>query len=160
MNRRHFVLACAVASAFPAPGAAREVHGSTDSYAAPGIALAWAVLRGAGDAATVVIRAVVEPKAFSSLAVTGIDPFTKEEATLLPATAVTGAIDIRIPRERFAAFPRTEIRLSAATGTTRPEAALTVFYLGVPDTTPEFNDATKLDAYLSERLARARAGTK
>jgi hypothetical protein len=33
---------------------------------------------------------------------------------------------------------------------------LTVFYLGVPDTTPEFADAAKLDAYLAERLERAR----
>jgi hypothetical protein len=34
---------------------------------------------------------------------------------------------------------------------------LVVYYLGVPDTTPEFADAAKLDASLSERIARARA---
>ena len=33
---------------------------------------------------------------------------------------------------------------------------LIVFYLGVPDTTPEFAGAAALDAYLSERIARAR----
>jgi hypothetical protein len=31
-----------------------------------------------------------------------------------------------------------------------------VFYLGVPDTTPEFADAAKLDAYLRERIAQVR----
>ena len=156
MNRRVFVLAAALALFVPSVATAREVHGSTDSYAAPGVALAWAVLRGAGDVATVVIRVVADPKGFSSLAVAGIDPFTKAEATLLPATATNDAIDVRIPRDRFAEFPRTELRLHAG----RPEAALTVFYLGIPDTTPEFNDAAKLDTYLSERLAHARAGTK
>ena len=35
---------------------------------------------------------------------------------------------------------------------------MVVYYLGVPDTTPEFADDAKLDAYLDKTLARARAG--
>ena len=33
---------------------------------------------------------------------------------------------------------------------------MVVFYLGVPDTTPEFADAAKLDAYLADRIGRVR----
>jgi hypothetical protein len=33
-----------------------------------------------------------------------------------------------------------------------------VFYLGVPDTTPEFANGASLDAYLADRIARLSAG--
>ena len=36
-----------------------EVHGSADAYAAPGVALAWGVLRGADERATVVVVRIV-----------------------------------------------------------------------------------------------------
>jgi len=35
--------------------------------------------------------------------------------------------------------------------------ALMIFYHGVPDTTPEFTDAGKLDAHLAARIGEARA---
>ena len=43
-----------------------------------------------------------------------------------------------------------------------PSAAiLAVYYLGVPDTTPEFATEASLAAYLADRIARMRApGTK
>lgn len=154
MNRRSFINACAGALVFPRAAIAREVHGSADIFVAPDVALAWAILRGAGDAATVVIRVLADQKAFSTVAVVGIDPFTKAEASVLPATAITESIDIRIARASFADFPRTEIRLYSGAANA---PTLNVFYLGIPDTTPEFNDGAKLDEYLSERL-RARAG--
>ena len=34
---------------------------------------------------------------------------------------------------------------------------LVVFYLGVPDTTPEFATEAALDGYLADRIARLRA---
>ena len=65
---------------------------------------------------------------------------------------------MRIPRAQFADYPRTELRLfaSAAAAQSGPPA-LVIFYHGVPDTTPEFNDASKLDAHLAARIAQARA---
>lgn len=153
MNARIPLLAlvfCATAAGAQAP---REVHGSHDAYAAQGIALAWGVLRGADEATTaVVIRVVVDPSAW--LAVTGVDPFSKEERMVQRPVQAAGAFDVRIPRAHFADYPRTEFRLSdSATGAPK----LVVYYLGVPDTTPEFADASKLGTYLSERIARARA---
>ena len=136
----------------------RETHGSGDAYAEPGIALAWGVLRGPTESETsIVIRVVTDGALFSQLAVVGINPFSKAETVLQPAKAVEGAVDVWIPRARVADFPRTEFRLypnaAAANGGT---AALTIYYLGVPDTTPEFTDRAKLDSYLSARIARAR----
>jgi hypothetical protein len=68
-----------------------------------------------------------------------------------------GIVNLRMPRAHFAAFPRTELRFYAPTSSpAAPAESLLVFYLGVPDTTPEFADEAKLDAYLRERIARMR----
>ena len=90
----------------------------------------------------------------------GIDPFTQRQQPLLPVTALAADIDVRVPRAHFADFPRTEVRLfgsADADGTGAPK--LVVYYLGVPDTTPEFASASALESYLAQRIARARAAT-
>jgi hypothetical protein len=136
----------------------REAHGSADAYAEPGIAFAWGVLRGPSESETsIVIRVVTDDGLFPWLAVVGINPFTKAETVLQPAKAVNGAVDVRIPRARVADFPRTEFRLYPnAAAANAGTATLTIYYLGVPDTTPEFTDRAKLETYLAERIARAR----
>jgi len=136
-----------------------EMHGSADAFAAPGVALAWAVARGATESDTnVVLRIVSGPAVYPSLAVVGIDPFSKQEKVWRTLAASPGTLEIRVPRAQFADFPRTEVRLYGGAAQAAAAApALVVFYLGVPDTTPEFTDGAKLDAYLTERIARTRA---
>lgn len=146
----------ALGSAAQAADAPREVHGSADAFAAPALVLAWGVLRGADEVTTTIaIRIVADPGVYARVAVMGLDPFTQGERSLLAATATAGLADLVVPRSHFADFPRTELRFfHAAAGNAAP--ALVVFYLGVPDTTPEFTQPQKLDAYLGERIVRAR----
>lgn len=164
MNVRRALLAAPLvllASIRGATAAPVEAHGSADAYAAPGVALAWAVLRGATEAATLVtIRIAAVPAVHPYVAVAGVDPFTQQRKEVLPTTRVTGSIDVRVARSHFADFPRTEFRFYAsaeAAATDTP--ALVVFYLGVPDTAPEFTMTPALEAYLAERLAREAART-
>ena len=135
------LLAAAVATA-------AEVHGETDVFSRDGVTLAWAIARGKDEATTmVVVRAVVEP-AIRSLTVKGQDPFTKAEKTLAEVRPVDGRVEVRLPRAGFADFPRTEWHFLGADG----KARLRVYYLGIPDTTPEFAEERKLEAYLAERV--------
>lgn len=135
------------------------VHGSADAYAAPGATMAWGIARGASEADAAVVVRVETDATYPWIAVAGIDPFTKSEAPLLDAKPVSGRLDVRIARARFADTPRTEWRFYASEAAARAGTpALVVYYLGVPDTTPEFADRAKLDAYLDQSLARARAG--
>ena len=165
MKRPAVLLAAGLALALPGIDIAAPltVHGSADAYAGPGVALAWGVLRAPDeDATAAVIRVVTDPRAFPVIGVAGIDPFTqREEWVRLPART-EGTLDVRIPRGRFADFPRTEFRLfDAATATmTTGTPTLIVYFLGLPDTTPEFSDAATLDAYLTARIARERAGPR
>lgn len=154
-----FLTLLSLATPSSAADAPREEHGSADAYAGPGVALAWAVLRGANDESTqVVLRIAADASRFPYVAVSGVDPFTQQRRAMLPATPVSGAIDVRTPRSRFADFPRSEVRLYPSAPAVQAETpALVVFYLGVPDTTPEFDSEAKLDAYLAGRINRVRA---
>jgi hypothetical protein len=147
---------CASAALAQAP---RESHGSHDAYAAPGVALAWGVLRGSDEASTaIVVRIDVDPGTYPWLSMVAIDPFRKQEQAVQRPVQQAGPFDLRIPRMQFADYPRTELRLFDSAAHAQANAPqLVVYYLGVPDTTPEFADAAKLDASLSERIARARA---
>ena len=157
-----FICACVVACiAMPASAAdpPRTMHGSADGFAAPGVVLAWGVLRGADDATTVVVvRIAADPAQFGSVAAVGIDPFTQQMKPLFAPTPTTRSIDLRVPRAHFSDFPRTELRLfgSASPAQSDPPA-LVVFFLGVPDTTPEVTSEAALESYLAQRIARARA---
>lgn len=161
MKIRFLLALCCWCAAVAGAQMPREVHGSHDAYAARGIAIAWGVLRGANEAATtVVVRIAVDPQSYPWLAVTAIDPFSKQEQEVQRPAAAVASIDLRVPRSQFGDYPRTEVRLfdsaaSAQAGT----AVLVIYFLGVPDTTPEFTDTAKLDASLVERMARARAGS-
>jgi len=156
-----FGITAGVADRANAADSPREVHGSADIFAAPGVALAWGVVRGTTEAATlVVVRIVADRDAFASMAAIGLDPFTQRQQLLLPMTPTAAGIDVRVPRAHFADFPRTELRLYGATNSTESGAPrLVVFYLGVPDTTPEFATEAALESYLVQRIARVRADT-
>ena len=137
------------AIALGVPAAAAEVHGQTDVFSAPGVALAWAIARGPDEARTFVVVRVITDAAIQAVSVTGRDPFTKEEKNLVRAVPKQGRVDVRIPRASFADFPRTDWQFFGADR----EPRLHVFYLGVPDTTPEFADESRLETYLTERLS-------
>lgn len=162
-----FLLLAGLGLAIPLPqpaeaaDPARAAHGSADVFTAPGVALAWGILRGASEASTlVVLQIVAERDVFATATVVGIDPFAQKEQVLLPLTPVSARIELRVPRAQFADHPRTELRLYGSAGATPADAPkLVVFYLGVPDTTPEFASEAALESYLAQRIAGARSNT-
>ena len=155
--RGWFVLVAAWSMAVGAQAPLAEVHGTSDTFAGHGIAIAWGVQRGATESATVVVlRIAADPARFTHVAVDGIDPFSKERQPFTAERPLGAFADIRIPRARFADFPRTEVRFSKP-GVPPP---LIVYYLGVPDTTPEFPTQSALEAHLAQSLVRLQADMK
>lgn len=136
-----------------------EVHGVAETFAAPGVWLGWGILHGATEAATsVVVRIVTDPAVYPFVAVAGGNPFSQRRLPVLAAAQVAGGIDVRVARSHFADFPRTEFSFYASSSTMQSGTPqLVVYYLGVPDTTPEFTSEAALDAYLADRIARSRA---
>ena len=151
-------LLCATVLAQAAdPAAAVELHGASDVFAAPGVTIAWGILRGATEDATlVVLRMAVDAKTFTHVAVDGVDPFTRERHPLLAGRPVASMIELRTPRPRYAELPRSEVRLFGSAEALRNSApALVIYYVSIPDTTPEFASAMALGGYLDDRIAKA-----
>ena len=140
-----------------AAGAGPEVHGESNVFAAPGVTVAWGVLRApVEDDTQVVIRVAVTGAAYGWVRVDAVDPFGGGRRVVAPGGAVGGGVDVRGPRASFAEFPRREIRLYRTAQAWRgDDPALTIYYLGVPDTTPEFAAEPALASYLAEAIARA-----
>jgi len=137
---------------------AETVHGADSVFAFPGIRIVWGVLRAPTEEETVVVTRISNPMArYAYLRVEGVDPFTGRRTAVVEGAPLGGRADVKSPRADFADFPRREIHLYASEADWRArKPALTVYYLGVPDTTPEFTSEAALDAYLAGTQRRGR----
>ena len=136
------------------PAAAQQaVHGENSIFTAPTVRLGWAVQRGASEAdALVIIRIIADPR-YRTVRVDGVDPFTNDRKVFVAARPLDRETDVAIPRARFADHARTEFHFfESIENAAANRAALTVFYLGVPDTTPEFLGQREVEAYLENAL--------
>lgn len=137
---------------------AETVHGADSVFTSPGIGIAWGVLRAPTEEDTVVVARVSNPTArYAYLSVEGVNPFTGRRTAVVEGAPLGARADVKSPRAGFADFPRREFHLYATEAEWRArKPALTVYYLGVPDTTPEFTSEAALDAYLAGTQAPAR----
>ena len=115
------------------------------------------MVRGESDAATsVVIWIASRDPAIHAVSVDLVDPVGGKRIEALPPSLIGKAREARVPRTRFAAYPRAEVHFAGGTEILASGAAsFTVSYTGVPATTPEFPSEEALGAYLESALARA-----
>jgi hypothetical protein len=141
------------------PAWAQEtVHGANSLFVSPTLKIAWAMRKGTTEeTTTVVIRVVNSTGAYRQIGLDGVDPFSKQRTTLVAAQPLATLIDLSISRARFAEYPSCEIQLyqSEQLPTDR-HPNLTVFYLGVPDTTPEFATAQAMEEYFTKVIWSAK----
>lgn len=138
-----------------AAGQGQQLHGADSVFSGHGVAIAWGVLRGpAEEQNQVVIRIVPTGEPYAYVSVEAVDPFSRERRWVLPGRPLADLPDVRSPRRSFADLPRREIHLyRTADDWQAAKPALTVYYLGVPDTTPEFPSEAALLRYLAGALA-------
>jgi hypothetical protein len=148
------LMTLALLAAATAAGAQEIVHGADSVFVAPTVTIGWAVLRDANEeGTTVVVRVANSADAYAAVGLDGIDPFTKARKVLVPVRSLGRKADLVVPRAGFAEFPSCEVHLyRGESPSTGQVPTLTVFYLGVPDTTPEFTTRRAMDAYLERVL--------
>ena len=139
-----------------APCQGLEIHGENSVFSGHGVAIAWGVLKGATEEETqVILRIVPAGTSFASVRIEGVDPFTQNRQAIIGGQPLHDGLDVRTPRGSFADFPRREIQLyrtDADWQSRRP--SLIIFYVGLPDTTPEFTSEAALFTYLDDALAK------
>jgi len=140
----------------PTGGACQEVHGENSVFAGHGVAIVWGVLKGGTEEATqVILRIVALGESFAAVRIEGVDPFTQKRQVIVDGHPLGDRVDVRSPRPRFADFPHREIKLYRTSAEWQAQVpSLTIFYHGVPDTTPEFTSEADVLAYLTDALAR------
>ena len=150
----YLALSLVVMAASASARAQEVVHGADSLFVAPTVRIAWAVQKGASeDATTVVIRIVNSAGAYGHVRLDGVDPFSKNRKVLVPVRPLAEQVDLSVPRSGFAEYPSCEIHFYRAAD---QAPRLTVYYLGVPDTTPEFPTARAAEAYLAKMLGIAK----
>ena len=116
--------------------------------------MVWGVLRGAREDDTqAVLRIAPAGGAYVAVSIDGVDPFTQARRVLFARSPLGTSLDVRTPRATFADLPRREIHFFS--GAEAADPTLTVYFMGLPDTTPEFTSEAALHAYLGETLAKA-----
>ncbi|MBL8310365.1 MAG: hypothetical protein JNL19_08080 [Burkholderiales bacterium] len=132
--------------------AAVALHGADAVFATDDVGVVWAVQKqSTSDKATVWLRVVNRTGKFTHVAIDGVDPFSKKRERVTPVTVFSADLRVGVDRETFVDLTSREIHLfRSAADATANQPAVTVFYLGVPDTVPEFTDALKLEAYLRD----------
>lgn len=139
-----------------APGQGQEIHGENSVFAGHGVAIAWGVLKGqTEDETQVILRIVPTSASFAAVRIEGVDPFTQNRRVFMDGQTLGNRLEVRTPRSTFADFPRREIKLYRTEDdwkAARP--AVTIYFLGLPDTTPEFTSASALETYLADALAK------
>jgi hypothetical protein len=128
-----------------------SLHGAHEVFVSPDAAVVWAVLKSpASDKAAVWLRVVNTGKKFSHVSVDGVDPFSKKRERVQPGVPLSTDVRIESDRESFSDLPSREVHFYRSEADLRAEKpALTVYYLGVPDQTPEFSTRAALDAYFN-----------
>jgi hypothetical protein len=131
----------------------QEIHGENSSFMGQGVAMVWGVLRGAREDDTqAVLRIAPAGGAHAAVSIDGVDPFTQARRVLLARRPLGASLDVHTPRASFADLPRREIHFFSSAEAADP--TLTVYFMGLPDTTPEFTSEAALHAYLGETLAK------
>lgn len=139
------------AVALPLLAQAAVMHGADSVFVGPDVGIVWGVLKGAAEDKTFVVIRVSNPaRRYAWIKVESVDPFTQRRLDVVAGMPLGAHADIRSPRVTFADWPRREIHLYVTEDDWRTERpALTVYYLGVPDTTPEFTTEAALEQYLA-----------
>jgi hypothetical protein len=136
--------------------AQEKVHGANSLFVAPTVKVGWVIQKAASEESTLVVMRVVNRLGrYRQVRLDGVDPFTNTRKALISPQVLAESIDLSVPRSGFAELPSCEIHLyrsEAASGDEQP--SLTIYYLGVPDTTPEFASAREARAYLAKALGQ------
>jgi hypothetical protein len=143
-----------------ASGQGHEVHGENSVFAGEGVAIAWGILKApVEDQSQVTLRIVPRGQPVAAVRIEAVDPFTAKRQVVLDGQPLGNALDVSSLRGSFADFPRREILLyRTVTDWQAGRPTAIIYYLGVPDTTPEFASQSALDAYLRDALATIRGG--
>ncbi len=134
-----------------------EYHGADSVFERDGIIILWAVLKGQDEASSQVCMKILHParNRFKIFSVEAVDPFSKEKEWVVKGNKLEKENFVRSSRASFGDKTARRIffyRTKEAYDREKPD--MTVYYLGVPDTSPEVLSEKEMNDYFEKALER------
>jgi len=136
-----------------------EFHGADSVFEREGTTILWAILKGQDEAGSWVYIKIVNSgkNPFQTFSVEAVDPFSKEKEWVVKGERLAEENVIKGVRSSFK--DRTARRILFYRSTEAFEKAnpdMAVYYLGVPDTSPEVLSEKEMEDYFKKALQRLR----
>jgi hypothetical protein len=136
-----------------------EYHGADSVFEKEGIVILWAILKGQDEANSWVHIRIINSggNPFQFYSVEAVDPFSKEKDWVVKGKKLEKDNIVKSVRTSFRDKTSRKILFyqdMEAVGKETP--AMTVFYLGVPDTSPEVLSEKEMDNYFEKALERVK----
>jgi len=134
-------------------------HGADAIFQAEGTAIFWAILKGDDDEHSLVFINIVATEKtaspFRKFSLQAMDPFSKEKKWVFTDKVFEQNNLIKLNRASFRNLMERRfffyMKDKSALGS-RPD--MTVYYMSIPDTAPEFLDESSLHSYFKGAMAR------
>ncbi len=137
----------------------KEYHGADSVFRMEGITILWAILKGPDEDHSWVYLKIIYPETgdhrYRLFSVEAVDPFTGKKEWVVKGEKLKKENVVRSVRASFREMTGRKIlfyRDAKEVQEDRPE--MTVFYMGVPDTSPELLNEKQIEDYFSKALER------
>jgi hypothetical protein len=144
-----------VSLAYPAT----EYHGADSVFEKEGIVILWAILKGQDEASSWVYIKIINSggNPFQFYGVEAIDPFSKEKEWVVKGQKLEKENIVKSIRTTFRDKTSRRILFYRNMEALKKEnPGMAVFYLGVPDTSPEVLSEKEMESYFEKVLERAK----
>ncbi len=135
----------------------KEFHGADSAFEREGITILWAIFKGPTEESSwVYIKIVNSGKSlFQIFSVEAVDPFSKEKEWVVKGKKLKKENLIRSNRTSFRdKTARRILFYQSMEAFEKENPDMTVYYLGVPDTSPEVLSEKEMENYFEKALER------
>jgi hypothetical protein len=159
--RIHFILllACIICilSGMPPAQGQTEFHGADSAFEREGITILWAILKGPTEESSWVYIKIVNSgkNPFQTFSVEAVDPFSKEKEWVVKGEKLEEENVVKGVRSSFKDKTARRILFYRSTEAfERENPDMAIYYLGVPDTSPEVLSEKEMENYFEKAIER------
>jgi len=137
----------------------REYHGADSIFEKEGIVILWAIFKGSTEETSWVyvkiLSSGIASISFPVFSVEAVDPFSNAKEWVVKGEYLKASQTVKSVRASFRDKTGRRILFYRSKGDYQAEKpAMTIYYLGVPDTSPEFLSEKEIEDYFVKALER------
>ena len=137
----------------------REYHGADSIFEKEGIIILWGIFKGSTEETSWVYIKIIHKKegsdSFQIFSVEAVDPFSNQKEWVVKGEAFKKENMVKSIRASFREkTARRVLFYEKAEDLLKENPAMIVYYLGVPDTSPEFMTEREIENYFEKAFSR------